>query len=276
MTYLTPQQLEKYQQDGYLIIDTEPDHTLLNNITHDLTEVWGNKEITSIPVAQDNRIQGGWKISDNVYQLAVHKPVLNALEQLYQSKPLPFQTLNFRRGTQQMVHSDSLHFNSEPFGMMCGVWFALEDIGMDQGPLVFYPGSQQWPEMNFPDMKLKIGDFQSYRHYIKDLVAEKQLEPAYGVMKKGQALIWQANLLHGGLEQHDKSLSRHSQVTHFYFENCRYWRPSLSKTERHYFKPDWIPLTNEVTESKAQPTENNHQASKSSLKGYIKGLFSSK
>lgn len=28
---------------------------------------------------------------------------------------------------------------------MCGVWVALEDVGPDQGPLVYYPGSHRWP-----------------------------------------------------------------------------------------------------------------------------------
>ena len=32
-----------------------------------------------------------------------------------------------------------------PEGFMCGVWVALEDMDMDNGPLVYYPGSHQLP-----------------------------------------------------------------------------------------------------------------------------------
>jgi hypothetical protein len=46
--------------------------------------------------------------------------------------------------------------------------------------------------------------------------------------KKGQALIWAANLLHGGARQIDPTLTRWSQVTHYYFENCIYYTPAYS------------------------------------------------
>ena len=63
-------------------------------------------------------------------------------ESFYGREPLPFQTLNFRVGTQQEPHSDAFHFNSDPPGFMCGVWVALEDIDEASGPLVYFPGSQ--------------------------------------------------------------------------------------------------------------------------------------
>ena len=32
-----------------------------------------------------------------------------------------------------------------PEGFMCGVWVALEDMDMENGPLVYYPGSHKLP-----------------------------------------------------------------------------------------------------------------------------------
>jgi hypothetical protein len=46
--------------------------------------------------------------------------------------------------------------------------------------------------------------------------------------RKGQALIWCANLLHGGSPQTDPRLTRWSQVTHYYFEDCLYYTPAFS------------------------------------------------
>lgn len=46
--------------------------------------------------------------------------------------------------------------------------------------------------------------------------------------KKGQALIWSANLLHGGCPHIDKNHTRWSQVTHYYFEDCIYYTPAFS------------------------------------------------
>ena len=50
-------------------------------------------------------------------------------------------------------------------------------------------------------------------------------KPVHFLPKKGQALIWDANLLHGGAPQTDRSLTRHSQVTHYFFEGCSYFTP---------------------------------------------------
>jgi hypothetical protein len=45
------------------------------------------------------------------------------------------------------------------------------------------------------------------------------------LVKKGQAVIWAANLLHGGDPIKRAGSTRHSQVTHYYFENCTYYTP---------------------------------------------------
>lgn len=44
-------------------------------------------------------------------------------------------------------------------------------------------------------------------------------------IEKGNMLIWSANLLHGGdpILKHDST--RFSQVTHYYFEACKYYTP---------------------------------------------------
>jgi hypothetical protein len=46
--------------------------------------------------------------------------------------------------------------------------------------------------------------------------------------KKGQALIWSANLYHGGSKHIEKNRTRWSQVSHYYFEDCCYYTPIRS------------------------------------------------
>jgi hypothetical protein len=41
-------------------------------------------------------------------------------------------------------------------------------------------------------------------------------------------LIWCANLLHGGSLQTDRTRTRWSQVTHYYFQDCVYYTPAFS------------------------------------------------
>jgi hypothetical protein len=53
-------------------------------------------------------------------------------------------------------------------------------------------------------------------------------QPDVFLARKGQVLIWCANLLHGGTPQHDPRLTRWSQVTHYYFDDCIYYTPAFS------------------------------------------------
>jgi len=229
--------IDKYKEDGYLLIDTQVSHDVLDNIV---------AYMKSINVS--NRVQDAWMSNSSIRSLSLNARVLSMLEQLYDRKPMPFQTLNFPKGTQQPVHSDTIHFNSEPFGLLCGVWVALENVEISQGPLIFYPKSHKLPEMNFEHLDFKMHDtqqhhlvYKSYSEELTNMMKDRGYLPKLGVMKKGQAIIWEANLVHGGLFQSNQSLSRYSQVTHYFFEGARHWRPLLSKNgQRNYFQPRWI------------------------------------
>ena len=63
---------------------------------------------------------------------------------------------------------------------------------------------------------------------IKDLTEKKaKIKPIY--LKKGQAIVWAANLLHGGTKHINKKLTRKSQVIHYHFKGCsKYYNPGFS------------------------------------------------
>ena len=48
------------------------------------------------------------------------------------------------------------------------------------------------------------------------------------LLKQGQCVLWLANLYHGGTAIRDPKRSRHSQATHYYFEDCQYYFPMQS------------------------------------------------
>ena len=196
------------------------------------------------------RVQDAWKTIDEVRQLATDKRIALALEQLIERKPLPFQTLNFPIGTRQSTHSDTVHFNSIPSGYMAGVWVALEDIDADNGPLRYYPGSHKLQEYSMQDFGLEAGveNYPKYEECIQKLVEDEQLAVEYGTIKKGEALIWHSNLLHGGAAQKDLSRTRNSQVTHYYFDGCKYYTPMDSASGKPKFRyPFRIPDTANFT-----------------------------
>ncbi len=245
---LSDEQIASFHERGYLVVDFSLDQDLLDRIVDKISPLYGEEHRLN-PMAPA-RIQDAWKTIDEARQLATDERIGVALEQLFQRKALPFQTLNFPIGTRQCTHSDTVHFNSIPSGYMAGVWVALEDMDEDNGPLRYYPGSHKLREYSMQDFNLQPGtkNYHKYEEGIQKLVEEEQLTPEYGTIKKGEALIWHSNLLHGGAPQKDLTRTRHSQVTHYYFDNCKYYTPMESSADKPIFRyPYWIPSTANFT-----------------------------
>jgi len=242
-TALSREQRDQYERDGYLILDsTGPSEQVLDGALEDIEPLYSpNAERVdkSGIRAVGPRVQEAWRASANVKALALAPKILTALEELYGRKPLPFQTLNFNVGSEQLPHSDAFHFNCVPSGFMCGAWVALEDIDMDNGPVMYFPGSQKLKEATWDDVGFdgSESDFASqgeymtarraaYERYVERVREENDYaEPDYATIRKGQVLIWSSNLLHGGTPQKDPARSRHSQVTHYFFEGVRSFNP---------------------------------------------------
>ncbi len=189
------------------------------------------------------RIIEAWKNIPSITALANNKNVLDFLEIMYQREPLPFSTINFLKSSEQPLHSDYMHFSSIPERYLCGVWFALEDIHEDSGPLAVVEDSRQLPILTIDDLGLRIpkntkelkSNYTVYEDKVREIVKLNSLHKKQVTIKKGQCLIWAANTLHGGSPINNPSLTRKSLVVHYHFSGCKYYNPGFSS-----FKDDKI------------------------------------
>lgn len=223
---------------GYAVIDF-PDPAIddrIDRIKASLSPRYGidPSDPDAAPPAGNLRIQDAWQFDEDVRAIAANAQILGLLEKLYGRRTVPFQTLNFPVGTQQQAHADSAHFSSQPERFMCGVWLAMEDITDGSGPLLYYSGSHKWPIVSNAMIGRRgwnqtRGSAQAPFEAAWGALAEAHgIEPETFLARKGQALIWAANLLHGGSPRTDPTQTRWSQVTHYYFENCIYYTPAFS------------------------------------------------
>lgn len=231
---------EKFIQNGYHVFDPEIAEHVLD------AAAAATKDAIEGPHYGGRAQDLHWQ-HDSVKRLALYPSVIKTVADLYGVTPRPFQTLNFDVGTAQPTHSDTVHFNSIPAGWMCGVWIALEDIGPEQGPLVYYPGSHNLLEYTLKDLNVGErkpspgGTMPGYERLITSVIAKRNLKPAYFTCPKGHALIWAANLLHGGSKINDPETTRYSQVTHYFFPRCTYYTPRNSTPGNlHFREPNWI------------------------------------
>lgn len=150
-----------------------------------------------------------------------------------------FQSINFMMGSEQHTHSDSIHMTTYPLGGLLGVWIALEDIDEDNGPLHYYPGSHKLPYYLNADYEnegsyflLGGKNYTEYEKMLEQKIIEHGIEKKIFRAKKGDLLIWHANLLHGGEQHINRSKTRKSMVFHYFNPNCVCYheitqRPSL-------------------------------------------------
>jgi len=219
----------KWARDGYVILEGFHPQALMDR-------TWGEYEAAiaageAHPPAQP--IYEGDPLPGRLLNVHFYVPAMDemlkeprmnhVMSVLLGAKAMPFQTIVGHKASQQMAHSDSIHMTTYPAGYLAASWIAYEDIGPDSGPLVYYPGSHRLPYMLSEDLGIKPEDGYStyatlYEPAVQRTIAEHGLKPKHFLAKKGDVLIWHANLLHGGSPLADAKASRKALVCHYFAE----------------------------------------------------------
>jgi ectoine hydroxylase-related dioxygenase (phytanoyl-CoA dioxygenase family) len=137
----------------------------------------------------------------------------------------PFQTIVGHKSSRQLEHSDSIHMSTYPLGYLAANWIAYEDAHADAGPLVYYPGSHRLPyllseELGIPAESDYAGYHAIYEPAVQELIRAHGLSAKHFLPKKGDVLLWHANLLHGGSPVKDPLRTRKALVCHFFAEGA--------------------------------------------------------
>ncbi|MFD1871788.1 phytanoyl-CoA dioxygenase family protein [Hymenobacter bucti] len=189
-----------------------------------------NAEITALRQAgkidfnfTGRKIFNAWQHSPAVAGVFHHPLLLRIIRFIFEKDVIPFQTVNFVRGSQEKPHSDSIHMTTEPLGYLAAVWVALEDIQVGSGELLFYPGSHKLHYVMSEDFAsgntaLHLGTHtrESYETKIEEVIQQHACVGQPFLAKKGDVLLWHANLLHAGSPISDPQLTRHSMVAHYF------------------------------------------------------------
>ena len=170
-------------------------------------------------------------------KIMLHKNIITFLEAVFGDKVIGMQSLLFKYGSQQATHQDFAYVVSEIPSHLAAAWIALEDVHIDSGPLVYYPGSHTIGKFDFGNgiffnnkSTLNPDDFAKY---LDQTCQKAGLEKKTLLIKKGDVLLWHAALAHGGDEIRNPALTRKSYVCHY----------SSDKAYRHHRqKPDVEPV----------------------------------
>lgn len=230
------EQIKNWSRDGYIVLEKLFDTATCDTIDKEVERLVKKGVVR---YTHDNKVMFANKLSEPIKEATYH-PILNKLLGfLLDKEVVPFQTLNFNYGSGQKAHSDSIHMTTYPLGYLIAAWIALEDIHPDSGPLFYYPGSHKLPYILNEDFgnvsnRFSLGNrlYSDYEEVIQDILEKEKLEPKIFLPKKGDVLVWHANLIHGGMPVVNPSLTRKSMVIHFYAKDVIKYheiteRPSL-------------------------------------------------
>jgi len=258
-TTLTQKQKDicvQYHEKGYLVIDLELTDEQIAPIVTDMYTALEDQSTKyhadHFTYSDSRRIFEHWRKSKAIAELTVHPKVLDTLSFLYDKEPFPFSTINFIKGSNQPLHSDIMHFHTVPALWMVGVWVALEDVDETNGSLSIVPGSHKWPLYEYHNLNLPHPDeiengeavnYAKYEQFLVDLVKTKKAEKYTVKLKKGQALIWAANILHGGCNVEgvtDFTKTRLTQANHYFFKGCsKHYHPMFSRPLEGQYAAKW-------------------------------------
>lgn len=223
LTEENKQSVLNYSENGYLIIKGFLKDHIVDKINEEIEQLQKDK---ILKFRYGGKLMFAIHHSEIIRNLGNNENLLEFLSIIMDGQAKLFQSINFINGSQQKTHSDSIHMTTYPLGGLLGVWIALEDVDENNGALHYIPRSQNLPYFLNSDYDnegnyFKIGkkSYSAYEDFLEKKVNDLGLKKEIFRAKKGDLLIWHANILHGGEPHLDKTRTRKSLVYHYFDEN---------------------------------------------------------
>jgi ectoine hydroxylase len=227
----TQAELERWIDDGFLILEGHLSSDQVDEVNAEIQRLFDEGIVKYHALSP--RVMNAFEHSPAIDAVVEDPDLLRVLSFILGRQAVLFQTINFFSGSQQAAHSDSFHMTTEPPGYLAAIWVALEDVEPGAGPLFYYPGSHRFPYVMTEDLGERRPDEHtkedSYSRRIAELVEERGIEPVEFYARKGDLLIWHANLLHGGRGIEREGSTRKSLVAHYFGDGVLCYHESTER-----------------------------------------------
>lgn len=229
----------RFVRDGYIVIPQAVPADLLDRLDAEIEELWSappagllietydpDNSLKHIPPVVEYRAGNNTKLLDafafsaTARATIANPPAIEFLHAIFGARPKAMQSLSFWTGSQQPIHKDTAYVRVDTgAARLAATWLALEDVEPGTGELEYYIGSHRAPEFMFGGesrwMAYKPEEHFDFLHGLHD-DAQRFGHPRGSFLgKKGDLLIWHADLAHGGAAITKPGRSRRSLVAHF-------------------------------------------------------------
>jgi phytanoyl-CoA hydroxylase len=151
---------------------------------------------------------------------------LKVQDYFFEGETVLYTSLFYERGSSQAIHRDTPYFTTRPEYRYLGVWVALEDTDLENGPLTVVRRGHLLPELDreamarrfYPDLEAVPPSSEQLWNAYQDEVAlrcqQAGLTAETLCVNKGDTIIWHPQAPHGGAEIRDFKRTRYSLVMH--------------------------------------------------------------
>jgi phytanoyl-CoA hydroxylase len=226
---------KEFMEKGYTIFKGVVDEDTVDQIVKDTHQIYSEpnnyilknqgkyldpNSLEALGMA--DRVVDLYGVSEAARKTIFSSPALRFLGFIFGEAPIATQSISFEYGSQQALHQDTAYVISNNPLSLAATWLALEDITPGSGELSYYPGSHRFDHFLFSG-KYKSWNpardsQEQHQQFLKNIhttAGEKGIEQEFFVAKKGDVLVWHADLAHGGSKITVPSVTRQSLVTHF-------------------------------------------------------------
>ncbi len=209
--------MSSFESDGYTILRNAVSTELCDKAAEDIEKFYAR--------GNGSRVVNLHMTSKNVRNVITTAAVHQWVRENCFHEPTVYTSLSFLEGTQQPIHRDVPHFNTFPPYQFIGIWYALEDASIENGCLEYVRGGHLVEDLDGVDLAVELFpqtdnltkkqiDVVVNEYGERVLQACKGLPIERGVLAKGDVLIWDAKLPHGGGKILKEGATRKSVVAH--------------------------------------------------------------
>lgn len=224
--------------NGFVVLNQAIDSALIDRFRAEMDGLWrtGHGELTlSLPPTDTRvalhpkhasivgaRVLDIYRHLESARHLLLNDAITRFLRIVFNRSPLLFQSLSFSIGSEQGMHQDTAYVVTDSPMKLAASWIALEDIAEGSGELQFYVGSHRLPEYHFGGQRKHFTpgldpptEHDEYQQLIVENAIRMGCRLDRFVARKGDVLIWHADLAHGGSPIANRQTTRQSLVGHY-------------------------------------------------------------
>ncbi|HUP98510.1 MAG TPA: phytanoyl-CoA dioxygenase family protein [Usitatibacter sp.] len=219
--------------DGYLVLPAAVDPGLADRIATTMTNAFergderlryqGDSDETHAfqghTDPRKKRVVEAHAVLPEVRDAFASPQLVEFLTALFEEPAVLSQSLMFQMGSEQPIHRDTTFVQFDQPLCMVGCWIALEDVRPGSGELSYIVGSHRLPDFPFSTgKKAGVGANPDELHasfgWLLTESDKRGLTRQSFRARKGDVLVWHADLAHGGSPITDPRLTRQSVVGH--------------------------------------------------------------